>query len=163
MERVMRWEVHYPEEIPTSINYDSIPLYHFLEKSVERFAEKKALHGMGKELTFKELYDESKRVANYLQTLGLQKGDRVAIMLRNCQQEVISYYGALMAGGIVVQTNPVYTERELEYQMIDSGDKYIVCLDILVPRVTNIRNNTSLEHILVTGIKDYLPFPKNLI
>src|SRR5699024_3834183 len=70
---------------------------------------------------------------------------------------------ALMAGGIVVQTNPLYTERELEYQMIDSGAKYIVCLDILVPRETNSRNNTSLEHILVTGIKDYLPFPKNLI
>src|SRR5690625_153169 len=163
MERVMRWEVHYPEEIPTSINYDSIPLYHFLEKAVERWAEKKALHFMGKQLTVKELYDESKKVANYLQTLGLKKGDSVAIMLPNCTQAVISYYGALMAGGIVVQTNPLYTERELEYQMIDSGAKYIVCLDILVPRVTNIRNNTSLEHILVTGIKDYLPFPKNLI
>jgi len=163
MERVMRWEVHYPGDIPTSINYDNIPLYHFLEKAAGRFAEKKALYFMGKELTFKELYDESKKVANYLQTLGLQKGDRVAIMLPNCPQAVISYYGALMAGGIVVQTNPLYTERELEYQMIDSGAKYIVCLDILIPRVTNIRNNTSLEHVLVTGIKDYLPFPKNLI
>src|SRR5690625_3712338 len=130
MERVMRWEVHYPGDIPTSINYDNIPLYHFLEKAAGRFAEKKALYFMGKELTLKELYDESKKVANYLQTLGLQKGDRVAIMLPNCPQAVISYYGALMAGGIVVQTNPLYTERELEYQMIDSGAKYIVCLDI---------------------------------
>src|SRR5690625_4270114 len=84
-------------------------------------------------------------------------------MLPNCPQAVVSYYGALMAGGIVVQTNPLYTERELEYQMIDSGAKYIVCLDILVPRVTNIRNNTSIEHVIVTGIKDYLPFPKNII
>src|SRR5699024_7381245 len=95
--------------------------------------------------------------------LGLKKGDRVAIMLPNCPQTVISYYGALMAGGIVVLTNPLYKERELEYQMLDSGAEYIICLDILVPRVTSVRNNTSLKHVIVTGIKDYLPFPKNMI
>jgi len=163
MEKVMKWEVNYPEEIPISIDYDRIPLHSFLENAVKRFSGKKALHFMGKELTFDELYDEAGKVANYLQSLGLKKGDRVAIMLPNCPQAVVSYYGALMAGGIVVQTNPLYTERELEYQMIDSGAKYIVCLDILVPRVTNIRNNTSIEHVIVTGIKDYLPFPKNII
>jgi len=155
--------VNYPEEIPISIDYDRVPLHSFLENAVKRFSGKKALHFMGKEVTFDELYDEACKVANYLQSLGLKKGDRIAIMLPNCPQAVVSYYGALMAGGIVVQTNPLYTERELEYQMIDSGAKYIVCLDILVPRIMNIRNNTSIEHVIVTGIKDYLPFPKNLI
>ncbi|MBU5466561.1 long-chain-fatty-acid--CoA ligase [Virgibacillus sp. MSJ-26] len=163
MEKVMKWEVNYPEEIPISIDYDRVPLHSFLENAVKRFSGKKALHFMGKEVTFDELYDEACKVANYLQSLGLKKGDRIAIMLPNCPQAVVSYYGALMAGGIVVQTNPLYTERELEYQMIDSGAKYIVCLDILVPRIMNIRNNTSIEHVIVTGIKDYLPFPKNLI
>src|SRR5690625_7881807 len=79
-------------------------------------------------------------------------------MLPNCPQAVISYYGALMAGGIVVQTNPLYTERELEYQMIDSGAKYIVCLVILVHRIMNISNNTSIEHVIVNVFKNYLPF-----
>src|SRR5699024_3301285 len=90
-------------------------------------------------------------------------GDRVAVMLPNCPQAVISYYGALMVGGVVVQTNPLYTERELEYQMKDSGAEFIVCLDILLPRVESIRDQTEIEHVIVAEIKDYLPFPKNLM
>ena len=76
---------------------------------------------------------------------------------------VISYYGILYAGAIVVQTNPLYTERELEYQMKDSGTKAIISLDILYPRISKVMKNTKLEHIIVTAIKDYLPFPKNII
>src|SRR5690625_278562 len=91
MEKVMKWEVNYPEEIPISIDYDRIPLHSFLENAVKRFSGKKALHFMGKELTFDELYDEAGKVANYLQSLGLKKGDRVAIMLPNCPQAVVSY------------------------------------------------------------------------
>src|SRR5699024_10816674 len=106
---------------------------------------------------------EAKKVANYLQSLGLQKGDRVASMLPNTPQAVITYYGALLAGGTVVQVNPLFTERELAYQMQDSGAKYIVCLDILLPRVTAIKEETDIEHVIVTRIADYLPFPKNLI
>lgn len=163
MEKVLRWESLYPEEIPTTIDYEVVPLHSFLVKSAERYAEKKALHFMGKEMSFKEVYEQAKKLANYLQRLGLKKGDRVAIMLPNCPQSVIGYYGTLLAGGIVVQTNPLYTERELEYQMIDSGAQFIICLDILLPRVKNVKNNTSLKHTIVTGIKDYLPVPKNLI
>src|SRR5699024_4953562 len=87
----------------------------------------------------------------------------VAVMLPNCPQSVVCYYGTLMAGGIVVQTNPLYKDRELEFQLKDSGAKIIVCLDILLPLVTKIRGNTSVKHTIVTGIKDYLPFPKNVI
>jgi long-chain acyl-CoA synthetase len=158
-----RWHQHYPKEIPTSLTYDEKPLHAFLEDAASRYAEKKALYFMGKELTYTEVFTQAKKFANYLQGLGVEKGDRVAIMLANTPQSVISYYGALMAGAIVVQTNPLYTERELEYQLNDSGTKVIVCLDILVPRVTNVKNSTPLEHMIVTGIKDYLPFPKNLI
>lgn len=69
----------------------------------------------------------------------------------------------MMAGGIVVQTNPMYTERELAFQMKDSGAKAIVALDILFPRIKKIQGETELEHIIITAIKDYLPFPKNLV
>lgn len=158
-----RWHKYYPKEIQRSIQYLEKPLHFFLEESAEKYGAENAVHFMGKELSYQKLFTQAKRIANYFQQLGLKKGDRVAIMLPNCPQAVIGYYGALMAGGIVVQTNPLYTERELEYQLKDSEAAYIICLDILVPRVRNVRKNTNLKHMIVTGIKDYLPFPKNLI
>lgn len=157
------WHAHYPKEIPVSIDYDTKPLHQFLADNAEHYKEKKVLHFMGKELSFDELYTQARKMACYFQSLGLDKGDRVAIMLPNCPQAVIGYYATLMAGGAVVQTNPLYMERELEYQLKDSGATFIVCLDILLPRVTNIKANTSIKHTIVTGVKDYLPFPKNLI
>jgi len=163
MGRVKKWHVHYPSDIPASIAYDEVPLHNFLETSAYRFKERKALHFMGKEISYQDLYFETRKMANYLQSIGLQKGDRVAIMLPNCPQAVISYYGTLMAGGIVVQTNPLYQERELEYQLNDSGAEIIICLDILVPLVSKVRDKTNVVHTIVTSIKDYLPFPKNLI
>ncbi|MBY7143216.1 long-chain-fatty-acid--CoA ligase [Virgibacillus sp. NKC19-3] len=163
LHQVKRWHKHYPTEIPTTIDYDKKSLHAFLAESVQRYPKKKALHFMGKELSYNELYAQTRRMANYMQSLGLQKGDRVAVMLPNSPQAVISYYATLMAGAIVVQTNPLYKERELEYQLKDSGATFIVCLDILLPRVTNVRANTDLKHTIVTGIKDYLPFPKNVM
>ncbi|MFS0672992.1 long-chain-fatty-acid--CoA ligase [Ornithinibacillus sp. 179-J 7C1 HS] len=158
-----RWHKHYPDEIPTCLSYDEKPLHLFLQDAASEYREKKALHFMGKELTYGEVFEQAKKFTHYLQGLGIKKGDRVAIMLPNSPQSVIGYYGALMAGAIVVQTNPLYTERELEYQLNDSGTKVIVCLDILVPRVTSVKKNSPLQHMIVTGIKDYLPFPKNLL
>lgn len=157
------WLKNYPDEIPTHINYEEKPLHNFLIESGLKHAKKKALHFLGKELTFEEVLIEAKKTAHFLQQNGLKKGDRVASMLPNCPQAVITYYGTLMAGGIVIQVNPLYTERELEHQLQDSGAKVIVCLDILVPRVNKVRDNTDLEHVIVSAIKDYLPFPKKLV
>ncbi|PFK06867.1 long-chain fatty acid--CoA ligase [Bacillus cereus] len=157
------WLHSYPEEIPGTISYDIQPLHGYLEKMASRYPEKKALHFLGKDVTFSDFHDKVKKFANYLQRLGVEKGDRVAIMLPNCPQSVIGYYGTLLAGGIVVQTNPLYTERELEYQLHDSGAKVILCLDLVFPRVTNVQKATRLEHIIVTRIADFLPFPKNLL
>lgn len=157
------WHRHYPEEIPATLDYDRKALHQFLYEAADLYPEKKALHFMGKEITYKEVLQQTETFAAYIQKLGLEKGDRVAIMLPNSPQSVIAYYGILMAGGIVVQTNPLYMERELEYQMNDSGAKMIICLDILYPKVSNVKGNTDLEHVIITGIKDYLPFPKNRI
>lgn len=157
------WLSAYPEEIPTSIQYDEKPLHEFLKEVAFSYKEKKALHFMGKELSFQDVYEQSKQFANYLQQLGIVKGDRIAIMLPNSPQGVIGYYGSLLAGAVVVQTNPLYKERELVYQLADSGAKVIICLDILYPMVSKVKKDTELEHIIVTGIKDYLPFPKNKI
>lgn len=157
------WLKHYPSEIPHTVSYEGITLQQYLIDTAKQYPKKKALYFMGKELTYSQLYKEALKFANYLVEIGLKKGDRVSIMLPNCPQAVIGYYGTLLAGGIVVQTNPLYMERELEYQLSDSGAKFILCLDILYPRVRKVKGVTNIEHIIVTGIKDYLPFPKNMI
>lgn len=157
------WQSLYPEQIPAVLSYEDKPLYSFLKESAEEFPGKASIHFQGKELSYREVYESALKFAAYLKSIGLQKGERVAVMLPNCPQGVISFFGILMAGGVVVQTNPTYTERELEYQMKDSGAKMILVMDILFPRVTAIASRTNIEHIIVTAIKEYLPFPKNLI
>ncbi|MFS0596695.1 long-chain-fatty-acid--CoA ligase [Peribacillus frigoritolerans] len=157
------WQAIYPEQIPAVLSYEDKPLYSFLKESAEEFPDKISIHFQGKELTFREVHESALKFAAYLKSIGLQKGERVAVMLPNCPQGVISFFGILMAGGVVVQTNPTYTERELEYQMKDSGAKMILVMDILFPRVSAVASRTDIEHIIVTAIKEYLPFPKNLI
>ncbi|AOH56005.1 long-chain fatty acid--CoA ligase [Peribacillus muralis] len=157
------WQAIYPEQIPAVLSYEDKPLYSFLKESAEEFPDKASIHFQGKELSYREVYESALKFAAYLKSIGLQKGERVAVMLPNCPQGVIAFFGILMAGGIVVQTNPTYTERELEYQLKDSGAKMILVMDILFPRVTAIASRTNIEHIIVTAIKEYLPFPKNLI
>ncbi|WP_442970815.1 AMP-binding protein [Rossellomorea sp. LJF3] len=157
------WLAEYPAEIPKELNLVEKPLQSYLTEAASLYGDKAAIHFMGKEIGYKELYESALKFAGYLKTLGINKGDRVAIMLPNTPQSVIAYYGILYAGGVVVQTNPLYMEREIEYQMNDSGAKVILTLDILYPRVSKVMKNTDLEHIIVTAIKDYLPFPKNLI
>ncbi|WP_078595109.1 long-chain-fatty-acid--CoA ligase [Evansella clarkii] len=157
------WFKHYPEEIPKSVEYETETLQYYLKRAAERFPDKSALNFMGKEMTYSEVYEASLKLANQLRSLGVEEGDRVAIMLANSPQSVVSYYAALFAGAIVVQTNPLYVEREIEHQMNDSGAKVMICLDLVYPRVAKVKEKTPLEHIIVTGIKDFLPFPKNLI
>ncbi|MDQ0256450.1 long-chain acyl-CoA synthetase [Evansella vedderi] len=157
------WFNYYPAEIPKSLDYEVATLQSYLKRAAERFPDKTVLDFMGKEMTYKEVYKSALKLANQLRSLGIEKGDRVSIMLANTPQAVIAYYGALFAGAIVVQTNPLYVEREIEHQMTDSGSKVMICLDLVYPRVAKVKEKTQLEHIIVTGIKDYLPFPKNLI
>ena len=157
------WLSQYPEQIRPMLQYEKKPVQSFLTEAAETYPRKIAIDFLGKEITYQELYDSALKFANYLKGLGVQKGDRVAIMLPNSPQSVISYYGVLYAGGIVVQTNPLYTERELAYQMKDSNAKVIVTLDVIYPRVEKVIKQTSIEHIIVTAIRDYLPFVKSLI
>lgn len=157
------WLNLYPEEISETVTYEKIPVQEYLTQAYQTAPNKTAIHFMGKNISYQEFYESSLKFANYLRSIGIERGDRVAIMLPNCPQSAIAFFGTLYSGAIVVQTNPLYTERELKYQMINSGAKAIVALDLLFPRVDNIVKETSLEHVIITGIKDYLPFPKNLI
>lgn len=157
------WLKQYPSEIPHQLTYENITVEQLLTRTFKKYPNKCAIHFMGRELDYKELYESALKFANYLRFLGVEKGDRVAIMLPNCPQSVIAYYGTLYAGGIVVQTNPLYTERELQYQLNDSGAKIILALDILYPRIMKSIKETKIENVIITSIKDYLPFPKNIL
>ncbi|MBQ4901007.1 AMP-binding protein [Paenibacillus sp. Marseille-P2973] len=157
------WLRHYPVEVPPTYNYPKQNLAQFLIQTAERYPQVHALDFLGKKMTYAELLEKSYRFARTLQRLGINKGDRVAIMLPNCPQAVITYYGTLLIGGIVVMTNPLYMPRELEHQLTDSGARLIVTLDALVQRVQNSMGTKPLEFILVTSIQDALPFPKNLL
>ncbi|ANB60478.1 long-chain-fatty-acid--CoA ligase [Anoxybacteroides amylolyticum] len=158
-----RWLAHYPPQIPHHMDYPSKRLPDYLRETAMQFGSKEAIDFLGKRVTFQQLYEQALKLANYLRELGLQKGDRVSIMLPNCPQAVISYYGVLMAGGIVVQTNPLYTERELEHQLNDSGATVLITLDMLYPKAINVKGRTSLQHLIVTSIQDYLPLMKKML
>ncbi len=158
------WLDQYPSEIPHHLDYREMPLQAYLTESAKNYSQKTAIQFLGYEMNFEKLHQSALKFASYLQhSLNLAHGDRVAIMLPNSPQSVIAYYGVLYAGGVVVQVNPLYMEREIEYQMKDSGAKVILTMDILFPRVSKVMKNTDLEHIIVTAIKDYLPFPKNVV
>ncbi|GGG03338.1 AMP-binding protein [Paenibacillus abyssi] len=157
------WLLHYPKEVPPTYSYPKQNLADFLIQSAEKYPGHKALHFLGKELTYAELLEGAYRFARVIRKLGVSRGDRVAIMLPNCPQLVMAYYGTLLAGGVVVMTNPLYVPRELEHQLKDSGAAVILTLDLLFKRVQSVVPATSVRHVIITSIKDYLPFPKNLL
>ncbi|MER2059170.1 MAG: long-chain-fatty-acid--CoA ligase [Niallia sp.] len=163
METEKRWLKLYPDQIAKNVYYRADTLPQLLENAAKEYSKHKAIHFMGKEITFQTLYKKTLKLASYLQSLGIEKGDRVAVMLPNIPQTVISFYAILQTGGIVVPVNPLYQEREIEFIMKDSGAKVIITLDLLYNRVEKVKEQTDLEHIIVTSIKDYLPFPKNIV
>ncbi|UMZ74552.1 long-chain-fatty-acid--CoA ligase [Natranaerofaba carboxydovora] len=158
-----QWFKSYPDDIPKSLDYPDIPLYEILEQTTKKYPDKTATIFYNAKLNYKELYKQVNALAKSLQDLGVQKGDRVSIMLPNTPQLVIAYYAALKIGAIVVQTNPLYKENELKHQMVDSGSKAIISLDMFYPTIQSVRKDTHLENVILTSLKDYLAFPLNLI
>ncbi|WP_054948886.1 long-chain-fatty-acid--CoA ligase [Numidum massiliense] len=151
------WTVHYEKEVPHSLNDVQVPLHHFLETASREYASHRAINFLGMSMTYSDLFRETETFSRGLQQLGVKKGDRVAIMLPNSPQAVIAYYGTLQVGGVVVQTNPMYMERELEHQLIDSGATVIVCIDQAYKKVADVLPKTAIEHVIVTSVYDYLP------
>ncbi|SDC64670.1 long-chain acyl-CoA synthetase [Paenibacillus sp. UNCCL117] len=155
------WLRHYPAEVPKTYDYPKHNVAEFLVQAAALYPERIALHFLGRKVPYRELLESAYRFANGLKRLGVRHGERVAVMLPNCPQAVIAYYGTLLAGGIVVMTNPLYMPRELEHQLQDSGSRTLVTLDLLFERVMKVVPLTDVRHVVVTSIKDYLPFPKN--
>jgi long-chain acyl-CoA synthetase len=163
MSNAKPWIASYPPEIAPSLEYPRVPLTYYLEQAAAEYPDNYALNFMGKRITYRELLTLSYQFAHALIKRGVKKGDRVAIMLPNSPQAVISYYGALFAGATVVMTNPLYTERELTHQLNDSGAETIVTLDQLYKRVMNVKPATPLKRLIITSVGDFLPFLKKLL
>jgi len=157
------WQKFYQEGVPHSIDYPNITIPKFLEDTVKKYPENIAVTFFGKKLTYKKFSESVDRFATALSDLGIKKGDKFSIFLPNCPQFVIAFFAALKIGATVVNTNPLYVERELIHQLNDSGSETILCLDLLYPKIKKVRDKTNLKNIIVTSIKDYLPFPLNLL
>jgi long-chain acyl-CoA synthetase len=156
IERV--WLEQYPEGVPPEVDYGrhhSLP--ELFEHSCERFGDLPAYTSMGRTLSYAELRDEVHRFAAFLQQdLGLEKGDRVAIMLPNTLQYPVALFGALTAGCTVVNTNPLYTARELKHQLADSGATTIVVLENFAQTLERTLQDTEVKTVVVTGMGDML-------
>ena len=162
MEKI--WLKNYPRGVPHEINPDEYrSLVELLDESCVRFADLPAFTSMGRTITYREFERLSRDFAAWLQSTTLRKGDRIAIMLPNVLQYPIALYGALRAGLTVVNTNPLYTTRELQHQLADSGAKAIVILENFAHTLEQVIGQTALEHVIVTAVGDQLRWPKSAL
>lgn len=163
MERV--WLNSYPEGMPSEIPgipYKSIP--DMFEQCCKKYGNKKAVTNMGVSLTYNDVDRLSKQFAAYLQeNLGLKKGDRLAIMMPNVLQYYVVMFGALRAGLVVVNINPLYTARELKFQLIDSGAQSIVILENFAHVLEKVMEDHPIKNAIVTELADLFPTPKRQI
>jgi len=153
------WHKSYAPQVPPSLDYEEMTMPEALARTAKNYPDHVALVMMGKKITFKQLDEAVNRFAAALADLGLQKGDKVAMILPNLPQMVIASYAVFRLGGVVVMNNPLYTERELEYQLNDSDSKIAVCFDLLIPRILGLKPKTKIETVISCHIRDYLPFP----
>ncbi len=153
------WLKHYDFFVPESIRYPRVPLYKLLELTCVRYDEHTATIFFGQKLTYGELRDKVRRLASALRSLGVNPGDRVALMLPNCPQFIISYYGVLEAGAVVTNVSPLHVEREIEYELNDSGAETIIYLDLFHSRIEAVKDSTPLKRRIITSITDFLAEP----
>src|SRR5260370_18246486 len=151
------WIDHYEQGVPTELTVPDHPLTWLLDRTVSHYPGHMAFIYYARKLSYVQFFSLANRFATGLQRLGIKKGDRVAIALPNIPQYPIAFYGALRAGAVIVPTNPLYTEREMQHQLADSGARFIVMLDMFYPVVRAVRTNTALEQIILTSPADFLP------
>jgi long-chain acyl-CoA synthetase len=157
MDRI--WLKSYPAGVPADIKFDEFKSVGALvDKKVVEYRERPAFHCMGKTISFGELDAMSRAFGAWLQSKGYGKGVRVAIMMPNCLQYPVALYGTLRAGGIVVNVNPLYTPRELEHQLKDSGAEVIVILENFATTLEQVLPKTPVKHVVLAALGDMLGF-----
>ena len=159
------WLQSYPPSAPEEIDvnaYNSV--VDIFSEATTRFADRPAFHNMGTTMSYSELDVKTQHFASWLQhEAGLVKGDRIAIMMPNLLQYPVVLFGALRAGLVVVNTNPLYTDRELQHQLKDSGAKAIVVVEAFATTVADVIDKTDVETVITTRFGDMLSFPKSIL
>jgi long-chain acyl-CoA synthetase len=155
------WHRFYEPGVPRTLEFPTHPIYGFLDHSARTYPQADALIQVGpkfdRRITYAQLDDLSDRFARSLIERGLQRGDRVAIMLPNCPQFVVAAYGIWKAGGVLVQVNPLYRGRDLAFNLKDSGAKFAVALSRLYKELHEVRSHTDLQAAMVTNLQDFFP------
>lgn len=158
------WLKQYPAGVPANIDVAQYPsLVALIEESLKKYANLPAYKFMGKAISFARLDEASRALAAYLQSIGLDKGDRVAVMMPNVPQYPVAVCAILRAGYVVVNVNPLYTPRELEHQLKDSGAKAILILENFAGTLQQVMGAVPTKKVILTALGDMLGFPKALI
>ncbi len=151
------WFRHWPAGVPKTIEYPRVPVERLLRQAAESNPSTVATVFYGRRITYREIDDLADRFAAHLRKIGVRTGDRVGLMVPNSPAYVIAFFGIARAGGIVVQTNPLYTPRELARLYADAGATAVVCLDLFLPKLLEAKPDTSVRDIIVADVQDYLP------
>ncbi len=158
------WLSHYPKGVPYELNPEAYPsLVELINEGFEKFSNQPAYTYMDKTHTFAEIKVQAFAFAAYLQSLGLKTGDKIAVQMPNCTQYPIALFGSILAGLVVVNTNPLYTPREMKHQFTDSGAKAIVIVANFAFNLEKVIGSTQIKHVIITQLGDMLGFPKKQI
>ncbi len=158
------WLKEYPANVPAEIDMTEFnSVVDVIDRSCRDYADKVAYMNFGAQLTYQQVEEYSRAFGARMQALGLKPGDRIAIMMPNVLQYPIAVFGALRAGLVVVNTNPLYTARELKHQLKDSGARAIVIMENFANVLEAVIDDTEVEHVVLTSIGDMVGFPKGLI
>lgn len=158
------WLKHYPKNVPANIDPDKYPnLLSMFNEAFEKYRYQPAFTCMGKTLTYDDIDKYSHQFAAYLQSRGLEAGDRIALMMPNILQYPICLFGALRAGLVIVNTNPLYTPREMKHQFVDSGAKAIIIVENFAQKLEEILPETQIKTIFVTSIGEMLGFKGKIV
>jgi long-chain acyl-CoA synthetase len=153
------WHKNYPAGIPAEIEFEKITMPEVLTRTAKKFPNHRALIFMGTQITYQELESLVNRFAKALLSLGVRKGDKVAMVLPNIPQIVIADFAAFRIGAVTVMNNPLYTETELSYQLNDSNSTFLVMLDVMFPLAKKLQEKTQAKKVILCSLSDYLPPP----
>lgn len=151
------WLKHYDEGVPAHIDYPQVPLYYFLEESARKYPDRPVTIFKGATISYLEMSQLTDRLAAGLADVGVKKGDRVGIFMPNTPQFVQAYFAVLKLGAVVVATNPLYTQREIEHQVNDAGVEVMLVMSNFYNLIKETQPKTKIRTIIVTNIKDALP------
>ena len=157
------WFKYYDPEVPHHLTYPRIPLHSLLDHTATKNPTGPCTNFFGKQLTYQQIKELSDRFASSICNLGVRKGDRVVLLLPNSPQFLITYYGLLKAGAVVVPLNPLSVERELKFFLTDSGAEVVITIPLFLDKVASLKGKTPLKHIVCSCLADFLPFPLNLV